>query len=99
MLTDEQRKQLWAESMQELSRKREPMSLDKFELLDIFVIVDDNLDEIIDLLRSRITSKAQIALPERVWLRAIEQVVSERQKTEEKANPSPKGESEIKAVK
>lgn len=90
MLTNEQRKQLWIESMQELSRNHEPMSLNKHEYYDIFAIVDNNFDEILDLLRSKITSKAQVALEERVWLRAIARVVDERQKTEAKENPPPK---------
>lgn len=88
-LTTEQRKTLWAESMREMSKNREPMALSKFELLDVFGIVDDNMDEVIELLRSKITSKAQAELPERVWLRALEMVVGERQKAEEKADPPP----------
>lgn len=90
ILTDEQRKILWTQLNRELSNNREPMALSKFELYDVIGLVDDNMAEVVELLRSKITLKAQDALPERVWLRVIELVVGELQKTEEKANPTPK---------
>jgi len=94
-LTDDLRKTLWKQSMSEMSNNREPMALSKFELLDVFGLVDDNMDEVVEFLRSKITSKAQLALPERVWLRTIELVVGERQKSEEKADPPPAKAAEL----
>lgn len=90
ILKDDDRKHVWAEFMRELSNNRESIDLSKQELYDVFAIVDDNTDAFIEQLRSQITSKAQAAMPERVWLQAIAAIVTARQKVEAKENPPPK---------